>query len=93
VFRCRGGTVCQTSTTRRRWPGERPRAEAGAQPRGGGIAPRLAAHEEAVRRPIGERPGTTIAQLRAWLLWQRGVSASYGAVWKTLTPLGLTQKT
>ena len=59
---------------------------------GGRRSPKLQAHEAAIGHRIAATPDTTIAELRAWLLAEHGVSASYGTVWKTLARLRLTYK-
>jgi transposase len=41
---------------------------------------------------VKRRPSATLADLRAWLLEEHGVSTSTGTVWKTLRQLGLTLK-
>lgn len=68
--------------------------EAEARPQRGGHRPRLLApHEAALRARVGEENGgATLAGLRAWLLRERGVSASIGTVWATLARMGLTHK-
>jgi transposase len=47
---------------------------------------------EAIAARVRPHPETTIAGLRAWLLGDKGVSASMGTVWKALSQLGLTLK-
>lgn len=56
------------------------------------VAPRLAAHEDALRARVASHPDATIAELRAWLLADHGVSASHGSVWSALDRLNLTHK-
>jgi transposase len=65
--------------------------EAGARPQRTRVAPRLAGHEEALRKEVARRPSATCDELRAWAAG-RGVSLGRTAVWKTLARLGLTLK-
>ena len=53
---------------------------------------KLASYEEALRARVASQPDATIAELRAWLLAECGVSASYGATWAALDRLDLTHK-
>ena len=53
---------------------------------------RLAAHHDAIAARVCAHQDATLAELRAWLLTERGVSASVGTVWNTLRRLGLTFK-
>jgi transposase len=62
------------------------------QQRGSSVAPRLAAHEDALRARVASHSDATIAELRAWLLADHGVSASHGSVWSALDRLNLTHK-
>lgn len=67
--------------------------EAEARPQRGGHRPRLlAAHEAALRARVGEAGDATLAELRAWLGRERGVSASIGTVWAAIARMGLTLK-
>ena len=73
--------------TRRRTTGETTaRVQQSPQP------PKLRALYPAIRGYVAERAGTTIEELRAWLLSTHQVSASVGLVWHTLRRLGLTRK-
>jgi transposase len=56
------------------------------------VVPRLAAHDDALRARVASHPDATIAELRAWLLADHGVSASHGSVWSALDRLNLTHK-
>ena len=73
--------------TRRRTTGETT-----ARPQRGHQTPKLAAFYAAIRAYVGERRGTTIEEVRAWLLATHQVSASVGLVWQTLKLLGLAFK-
>jgi transposase len=53
---------------------------------------KLAAHHDAIAAHVLAHQDATLAGLRAWLLAERGVSASIGTVWNTLRRLGLTFK-
>jgi transposase len=67
--------------------------EVEARPQRGGHLPRkLGAHEAALRARLEEADDATLAELRAWLLRERGVSASLGTVWTAIARMGLTLK-
>lgn len=67
--------------------------EVEARPQRGGHRPRLLApHEAALRARVDAADDATLAELRAWLLRERGVSASIGSVWSALARMGLTLK-
>lgn len=67
--------------------------EVAARPQRGGHRSRvLAPHEAALRARVDEADDATLAELRTWLLRERGVSASMGSVWGALARLGLTLK-
>ena len=67
--------------------------EVEARPQRGGHRPRLLApHEAALRARVDGADDATLAELRAWLLRERGVSASVGTVWASLARMGLTHK-
>lgn len=67
--------------------------EVEARPQRGGHRPRLLApHEAALRARVDEADDATLAELRAWLSKQRGVSASLGTVWAAVARMGLTLK-
>ncbi|MBV8869696.1 MAG: winged helix-turn-helix domain-containing protein [Acetobacteraceae bacterium] len=53
---------------------------------------KLAAHHDAIAAHVRAHQDATLAELRAWLLAERGVSASIGTMWNTLRRLGLTFK-
>ena len=53
---------------------------------------KLAAHHDAIVAYVSAHKDATLSELRAWLLSERGVSASIGTVWNTLRRLGLTLK-
>ena len=53
---------------------------------------KLAAHHNAIAVYVRAHQDATLTELRAWLLTERGVSASIGTIWNTLRRLGLTLK-
>lgn len=70
--------MCGCATTRL--------GEVEARTQRGGHRPRLLlAHQVALRARVDEPPDATLAELRAWLLRERGVSARIGSVWGKLT--------
>lgn len=66
--------------------------ETSARLLGRGPKPKLASHSEALCAKIAETPDATLAELRAWLLDERGVQVSEGCLWNQLKRLGLTLK-
>jgi transposase len=58
------------------------------RPHGGGRVPKLATHEEALRRAVAERPDATPAEHRERL----GLPASRVTVWRTMRRMRLTRK-
>jgi len=66
--------------------------ETAARPSVGRPGTKLAAHEAALLARLRERPDATLAELRAWLTAERGVSVGIGTVWGTLDRLGWTLK-
>lgn len=67
--------------------------EVEARPQRGGHRRRLLApHEAALRARLDADRDTTLTGLRAWLLRERGVSASIGTVWASLARMGMTHK-
>jgi hypothetical protein len=52
--------------------------------------PRLEPFYDVLRARVAEKAGTTIAELRAWMLCEHGVSVSHAVMWKTLAHLELT---
>lgn len=67
--------------------------EVEARPQRGGHRPRiLAPHEAALRARLDERDDATLAELRTWLLDERGVSVSLGTIWAAIARMGLTLK-
>jgi transposase len=66
--------------------------ETGARPWAGGPKPKLAAHDEALRARVINKPDATLAELQAWLMAQHNVKVSIGCLWKRLRQLGLTLK-
>jgi len=54
--------------------------------------PKLAGHEDAITAQVARQPDMTLAELRSWILEERGVSVCINTVWKTLRRLGLTLK-
>ncbi len=53
---------------------------------------RVAGLEPLIVREVGRRPSATLAELRAWLLSEHGVSLSTGTMWRAVHKLGLTLK-
>jgi transposase len=81
-------SYCAKVRLRREATGE---VEAG--PQRGGHRPRvLAAHEAALRARLDERADATLAELRAWLREERGVSVGLVTVWAAVARMGLTLK-
>jgi transposase len=66
--------------------------ERSARPQCCHVPPKLARLYGDIRRQVAERPDTTLAELRAWLLEAHKTSASDGLLTKTLKLLGLTFK-
>jgi transposase len=66
--------------------------EACARPQRNRVAPRLAAHHDAIRAEVAARPSATLGELRAWLAAVHGAVAGHAAMWRTLHRLGLTRK-
>lgn len=60
--------------------------------RGGHVPRKLAPHEAALRARLDAAQDATLKELRAWLLCERGVSASLGTIWTAIERLGLTLK-
>lgn len=52
----------------------------------------LAEHHATISAHVGQHPDGTLAELRAWLLGETGISVSTGTMWNTLRRLGLTLK-
>jgi transposase len=73
--------------TRRRTTGDATAHKSGAAPQ-----LKLTGHEEALRRQLADHPDMTLAELQAWLAAERGVRASIGCLWNTLSRLGLSLK-
>jgi transposase len=71
---------------------QRTTGETSARLLGRGPKPKLAGHSEALREKISDMPDATLAELRVWLLDERGVQVSEGCLWNQLTRLGLTLK-
>src|SRR4051794_11847773 len=66
--------------------------EVEARPQRNHQALKLAAHHDAIRAEVAQRPDVTLNELRAWLLATQGVAASLGLMHRTLARLGLTLK-
>jgi len=62
------------------------------KPRGYRKPERVAGREDLIRREVERRPSATLAELRAWLLSDHGVSLSTSTMWKSLRKIGLTLK-
>lgn len=63
-----------------------------AGPQRNHVVPRLAPHYDALRARVAEQADATIAELRAWVAREHGVSVSHPVMWHTLARLGLTLK-
>jgi transposase len=63
-----------------------------ARPWAGGPKPKLAAHDDALRAHVMNKPDTTLAELQAWLIAEHDTKVSAGCLWKRLRHLGLTLK-
>ena len=66
--------------------------ERGTRPRGSRRVPQLVVHHPALLLEVARRPSATLADLRAWLAAEHGLSVSLTTVWKALRGLGLTLK-
>jgi transposase len=66
--------------------------ETTARRSGGGPKPKLLEHDQALRERVAAVPDSTLAELQAWLLAERGVKVSIGCLWKRLRHLGLARK-
>lgn len=66
--------------------------EAAAGPQRNHTRPRLEPFYDALRARVAEQADATLAELRAWVLRQHGVSVSHAVMWQTLARLGLTLK-
>jgi transposase len=53
---------------------------------------RLAGHEAALAAEVERRVDATLAELRGWLLDERGVRVGITALWREIARLGLTLK-
>jgi transposase len=62
------------------------------KPRGYRRPERVAGLEVLIVREVERRPSATLAELRAWLLREHGVSLSTGTMWRAVRKLGLTLK-
>ncbi|QLH41169.1 MAG: IS630 family transposase [Defluviicoccus sp.] len=51
---------------------------------------KLSVHHEVISAEVAARPDLTLAELRAWLSEEHGVTTSVGGLWNTLERLGLT---
>jgi len=71
---------------------KRSSGEIAARPLGRGPRSKLADHHDALRRRVAAVPDATLAELRAWLLAEHGVSIGLSRLWVTLRRLGLTLK-
>ena len=66
--------------------------EAAAGPQHNHTRPRLEPLYDVLRARVAEQADATIAELRAWVLREHGVSVSHAVMWETLARLGLTLK-
>jgi transposase len=56
------------------------------------VRPRLEPYYDVLRARVAEQTDATIAELRAWMKQEHGVSVSHPVMWETLGRLGLTLK-
>ena len=56
------------------------------------VRPRLEPFYDVLRARVAEKADATIAELRAWMTQEHGVSVSHAVMWETLGRLGLTLK-
>ena len=56
------------------------------------VRPRLEPFYDVLRARVAAQADATIAELRAWMAEQHGVTVSYPVMWETLGRLGLTLK-
>ena len=63
-----------------------------ARPHAGGVAPKLAPYDEALRARVAREPDITLAELLSWLSADHGVAVSIGCLWNRLRHLDLTRK-
>ena len=63
-----------------------------AGPQHNHVRPRLEPYYEVLRARVAEQADATIAELRAWIKQEHGVSVSHPVMWETLGRLGLTLK-
>lgn len=56
------------------------------------VRPRLEPYYDVLRARVAERADATIAELRAWLQQEHGVTVSHPVMWEALGRLGLTLK-
>jgi transposase len=66
--------------------------EVGTLPRGTHRQPVLTPHHAAISAHIARHPSITLADLRAWLGAEHGLSVGITTVWSTVRQLGLTLK-
>jgi transposase len=66
--------------------------ETAAGPQRNHTRPRLEPFYDVLRVRVFEQADATIAELRAWMLREHGVSVSHAVMWQALTHLGLTLK-
>jgi transposase len=66
--------------------------ETAARQSRGGPRPKLAPHDDALRARVAAEPDITLAELRAWLVAERGIKVSTGCLWNRLQFLGLPLK-
>ena len=56
------------------------------------VRPRLEPFYDVLRARVAEEADATIAELRAWMAQEHGVTVSHPVMWETLGRLGLTLK-
>lgn len=82
------GEYVRLALRRRRLTGE-----TGVNPNRGHPARKLeASHEAALSAYVRDHPSLTLAQTRAWLLSEHGLSLSMGSLWIAMRRLGLSFK-
>ncbi len=66
--------------------------EAVSGPQRNHVPPRLAPLAEALRERVAAEADATVAELRAWVAKEHGVTVSHPVMWRTLARMGPTLK-
>jgi transposase len=66
--------------------------EATPGPQHNHVRPRLEPIYDVLRARVAEQADATIAELRAWMAQEHGITVSHPVMWQTLGRLGLTLK-